>query len=177
MDINQKTLIIAKHEIAFPMGPGGVLLYSRALREARAVPVHICEVRRCRGHRACVSGDPYSGLKTKRSTFTLSAYGGSSWRWNDEHSFQYKNGSWHLINRLYQGFHGPQISEQLDDYITGVGTHWSIDDVIIMEWRSRGEPNPDALYMHKVEEKIKLGPPPTLEAFSREFAQEMYREN
>jgi len=121
-------------------------------------------------------GDPYSGLEADRNTFTLSAYGGSSWKWNDEHTFQYENGSWHLIKRLYQGFHGPQISEQLDDYITGVGTHWSIDDDIIMEWRSGDEPNPDTLYKHKVEETIKLGPQPTLEAFSREFAQEMYRE-
>jgi len=120
-------------------------------------------------------GDPYSGLEANGSAFTSSAYGGSSWKWNDEHTFQYKDGAWYLIKRLQQGFRGPQIGEQLDDYAIGTGTHWSIDDDIIMEWYKESRREPDLLYKHKVEEIVKLGPPPTLEAFSRAFAQEMYR--
>ena len=126
-------------------------------------------------------GDPYSGLSVEGSTFTSSAFGGSSWRWSDEHTFQYMNGTWYLVKRHQQGFHGPQISDRLDDYLAGVGVHWSIDADIVLEWRwnlegEDSEMDMDELYRHKTEETITLGPPPTLEAFSREFTQEMHRE-
>ena len=69
-----------------------------------------------------IFGDPYQELTVSNNTFTTSAYGGSAWRWNENYTFEYKNGEWYLLSRQHEfGYGDFQTSYQYDNYKTGIG--------------------------------------------------------
>lgn len=41
-------------------------------------------------------GDPYERLTAEGNSFTVSAYGGSSWKWSEMYTFTYRDGTWYL---------------------------------------------------------------------------------
>lgn len=59
--------------------------------------------RQCGG----VMGDPYNGIVITSNGFTLSFYGGSSWRWETDYRFLYKPArkNWFLIKESQLSFH------------------------------------------------------------------------
>lgn len=56
--------------------------------------------RQCGG----VYGDPYDGTAIKNNGFTLTFYGGSSWRWGYDYTFGYKAGDWYLLSEKQISF-------------------------------------------------------------------------
>ncbi|MEO7983639.1 MAG: hypothetical protein ABI688_06135 [Bacteroidota bacterium] len=58
--------------------------------------------RQCGG----VFGDPYSGTEIITNGFTLSFYGGSSWRWGTDYRFMYKPAkkNWYLVREAQTSF-------------------------------------------------------------------------
>jgi hypothetical protein len=58
--------------------------------------------RQCGG----VFGDPYAGIQIMNSGFTISFYGGSSWRWGYNYRFAYKptKKNWYLIKESQTSF-------------------------------------------------------------------------
>jgi hypothetical protein len=54
-----------------------------------------------------VFGDPYQGIMTKPGEFTLSFYGGSSWRWSEDYTFRYDRikKNWFLETHRSSSFH------------------------------------------------------------------------
>ncbi len=58
--------------------------------------------RQCGG----VFGDPFNGVKISANSFTLSFYGGSSWRWSADYRFAYKplKKNWYLVKETHSSF-------------------------------------------------------------------------
>lgn len=57
-----------------------------------------------------VYGDPYLPLTAEGTVFTTHCYGGSGWRWSEDYTYEYIEGTWYLI-----------LAEEIDgyqDYIT-----------------------------------------------------------
>ena len=54
-----------------------------------------------------VMGDPYQGITTKPGEFTVSFYGGSSWRWGEDYTFRYDKAKkdWFLEKHFSTSFH------------------------------------------------------------------------
>lgn len=59
--------------------------------------------RQCGG----VFGDPYAGTKIAANSFTLSFYGGSNWRWENDYRFVYKSikKNWYLVKESQANYH------------------------------------------------------------------------
>ena len=67
-------------------------------------------------------GDPYEPLTAKGNVFTITAFGGSSWKWKEASTFRYMNGGWYLIYDEERGTLGPiSVSYFYNDYDSGVG--------------------------------------------------------
>jgi len=119
-------------------------------------------------------GSGYDRLSTNGRTFTIEMTLGSAWSGTDKCTFQYIDGTWYLVRRHQYGWHSTQgivTYESIDDYLSRVGIRRKNSDERVM-----AERDPDAgsevIQDFETDERIKLGPPPTLKAFSREFAQE-----
>lgn len=58
--------------------------------------------RQCGG----VFGDPYEGTEIKNNGFTVSFYGGSTWRWGYQYRFDYKPAKkdWYLVREKQESF-------------------------------------------------------------------------
>lgn len=54
-----------------------------------------------------IFGDPFSGITAKRKSFTVSHYGGSSWRWTNDYTFSYSriDKTWQLVRAEESSFH------------------------------------------------------------------------
>jgi hypothetical protein len=52
-------------------------------------------------------GDPFQQITIERNRFTISHYGGSSWRWSDETTFAYsrKDNTWQLVRVEITSYH------------------------------------------------------------------------
>ena len=119
-------------------------------------------------------GSGFDRLITNGRTFTIEMTMGSAWSGTDECTFQYRNGTWYLVRRYQYGWHSTQgiaTDESIDDYLTGVGIRRKNSDERVMAERDP-DAGPEVLRDFETDERIKLGPPPTLKAFSKEFAQE-----
>ncbi len=69
-----------------------------------------------------VYGDPYLPLTAEDSSFTTHSYGGSAWRWDEDFTYTYKEGTWYLTASEYSSGYGVYItSHHLDNWETGVG--------------------------------------------------------
>jgi hypothetical protein len=61
-----------------------------------------------------VYGDPYNGITFNNNVLKLHNYGGSSWRWLNEHTFRYQNKQWQLIGMSYNSYHNAACEESCD---------------------------------------------------------------
>lgn len=66
--------------------------------------------------------EPNLPLKADNHSFTISAYGGSAWKWYEKYTYEYINGEWYLIeNENINGYGDWQESYFYNDYIKGSG--------------------------------------------------------
>ena len=64
----------------------------------------------CR-HCGGVFGDPYEGISIQKNVFTISFYGGSSWRWAYRYTFSFNplKSNWFLIRQFELSYHNIDI--------------------------------------------------------------------
>lgn len=66
-----------------------------------------------------VFGDPYEGISIEGNTFSISHYGGSSWRWATTQSYKFDNqkNNWFLIQNSSVSYHAsePETTEESSD--------------------------------------------------------------
>ena len=57
-----------------------------------------------------VMGDPFVGVQVGARTFTVSNYGGSSWRWSADYRFDYsrRDDAWQLVRVTGSSFHASE---------------------------------------------------------------------
>ncbi len=69
-----------------------------------------------------VFGDPYEPLTAEGTSFTTHAYGGSAWRWSEDNTYAYREGTWWLASsEETYGYGDYTTSYSKDDWESGVG--------------------------------------------------------
>ena len=105
-----------------------------------------------------IHGDPYEPLTVEEVSFTTHAYGGSGWRWSEDYTYTYREGTWWLTLSEDTYGYGDYITDySRNDWDSGVGIRKKrSDDWGVMEenWESEEY---DAVY------EIVMDEPQTLE--------------
>ena len=69
-----------------------------------------------------VYGDPYLPLTAEGVSFTTHMYGGSAWRWSEDFTYTYREGSWWLTSSEETYGYGDYITDySSNDWESGVG--------------------------------------------------------
>lgn len=69
-----------------------------------------------------VFGDPYQPLTAEGASFTTHTYGGSAWRWSEDITYTYREGTWwRTLSEDTYGYGGYTTSYSKDDWESGVG--------------------------------------------------------
>lgn len=69
-----------------------------------------------------VFGDPYQPLTAEGTVFTTHAYGGSAWRWSEDYTYTYREGTWWLTSSEETYGYGDYITDyEKNDWESGVG--------------------------------------------------------
>jgi hypothetical protein len=88
-------------------------------------------------------GDPFVGVQTARTAFTVQHYGGSAWRWSAEYTFRYsrRDDTWQLTLVEQRSFHAldPDDSVEVKAYKPPKDFgKIDIADFDPEDWRGRG---------------------------------------
>lgn len=90
-----------------------------------------------------VMGDPFQPIAAGFKTFTVSAYGGSSWRWSVEYKFNYSrlDDTWQLVRVTEATFHSSLPEEGKSEVFTPPKDYGKIDvaDFALENWKGRGK--------------------------------------
>lgn len=69
-----------------------------------------------------VYGDPYQPLTAEGTSFTTHTYGGSAWRWCEDYTYSYREGTWWLTSSEEAYGYGDYITDyEKNDWESGVG--------------------------------------------------------
>ena len=69
-----------------------------------------------------VYGDPYLPLTAEGNSFTTHAYGGSAWRWSEDYTYSYKEGTWYLLSsEETYGYGWYETDYERNDWESGIG--------------------------------------------------------
>lgn len=69
-----------------------------------------------------VFGDPYQPLTAEGTSFTTHTYGGSAWRWSEDYTYTYREGTWWLTASEKTYGYGDYITDYgKNDWVSGVG--------------------------------------------------------
>lgn len=69
-----------------------------------------------------VFGDPYQPLTAEGTSFTTHTYGGSAWRWWEDYTYSYREGTWWLTSSEEAFGYGDYITDyEKNDWESGVG--------------------------------------------------------
>ncbi len=69
-----------------------------------------------------VYGDPYQPLTAEGTSFTTHTYGGSAWRWWEDYTYSYREGTWWLTSSEEAYGYGDYITDyEKNDWESGVG--------------------------------------------------------
>ena len=69
-----------------------------------------------------VFGDPYLPLTAENTSFTTHSFGGSAWKWSEDYTYDYKDGTWYLTKSENTYGYGPYTtSYEVDDWERGIG--------------------------------------------------------
>lgn len=69
-----------------------------------------------------VYGDPYLPLTAEGTSFTTHAFGGSAWKWSEDYTYTYKEGTWYLTrSEDSYGYGWYTTSYSMNDWEKGVG--------------------------------------------------------
>jgi hypothetical protein len=102
-----------------------------------------------------VFGDPYQEITASKNTFTTNAYGGSGWRWSENHTFEFKNGLWYLMSiKQSYGYGSFETSYTYNNYKSCIGSRRVTEE-------SPEKKNPLSLKYY-----VKLDKQPLLEDFA-----------
>lgn len=105
-----------------------------------------------------VFGDPYQPLTAEGTSFTTHAYGGSAWRWSEDRTYTYRQGTWWLTaSEDTYGYYEHITSYHRNDWESGTGIRKersSEFDDMEENWESTEY---DVVY------EVPLGDPMTLE--------------
>lgn len=102
-----------------------------------------------------IYGDPYQELTASKNTFTTNTYGGSAWRWSENHTFEFKNGQWFLLSVEHGYGYGPfETSYEYDNFKSGIG------------FRRDTQESPEKKKPKRLEYQVKLDQQPLLEDFA-----------
>ena len=127
LEERQRPLLILVRE------PGGALTLRK--RNDRVVYCSSC---------GGAMGDPFVGVKTAGTAFTVQHYGGSAWRWSAETTFRYsrRDDTWQLTRVELRSFHAldPDDSVEVEVY-EPPRDFGKIDlaDFDPDDWKGRGE--------------------------------------
>lgn len=115
-------------------------------------------------------GDPYERLTAEGNSFTVSAYGGSSWKWSEMYTYTYRGGTWYLTwSEEYSMFGRYTVDDVIDDWEKGVrtrkmrSTDFDMEKVWIMEEEEMEAAGYDLEY------EMRLDEPPTLYQASKRW--------
>lgn len=107
-----------------------------------------------------VYGDPYLPLTAEGKTFTTHCYGGSGWRWSEDYTYEYIEGTWYLVLAEEIDGYGEYITEySRNDWKSGVGIRKERNAAFSdMEehWDEEGEPRYDLAYEMTLDEMPTL---------------------
>ena len=69
-----------------------------------------------------VYGDPYLPLTAEGCSFTTHTYGGSAWRWSEDYTYTYKEGTWYLTSsEETYGYGWYETDYKKNDWESGIG--------------------------------------------------------
>lgn len=69
-----------------------------------------------------IYGDPYLPLTAEGTSFTTHTYGGSAWRWSEDYTYTYREGTWWLSSSEETYGYGDYITDyERNDWESGVG--------------------------------------------------------
>lgn len=69
-----------------------------------------------------VFGDPYQPLTAEGTSFSTHTYGGSAWRWSEEYTYAYREGTWWLVSSEETYGYGDYCTNyEKNDWESGVG--------------------------------------------------------
>lgn len=121
-------------------------------------------------------GDPYERLTAEGNSFTVSAYGGSSWKWSEMYTYTYRDGTWYLTwSEEYSMFGRYTVDDVIDDWEKGVRTRKmrSTDFDAEKVWMMEEEEMEAAGY--DLEYEMRLDEPPTLYQASKRWCSALDR--
>ncbi len=111
-------------------------------------------------------GDPFEPLTAEGTSFTVSALGGSAWKWFWTYTFTYRDGDWYLAEAGEDDwFMGPccTFNSVTDDWETGVRTRCiQSDDRGDLERRMEEQEGEDGEIQYDLVYDMRLDEPPTL---------------
>lgn len=88
-------------------------------------------------------GDPFQPVVAGLKTFTVSAYGGSSWRWSVEYKFDYSriDDTWQLVRIKEATFHSSEPDKGKSEVFTPPNDYGKIDiaDFDRKNWKGQGK--------------------------------------
>lgn len=121
-------------------------------------------------------GDPYERLTAEGNSFTVSAYGGSSWKWSEMYTYTYRDGTWYLTwSEEYSMFGLYTVDDVIDDWEKGVrtremrSTDFDAEKVWMMEEEEIEAEGYDLEY------EMRLDEPPTLYQASKRWCSALDR--
>lgn len=105
-----------------------------------------------------VFGDPYEPLTAEGTAFTTHSYGGSAWRWSEDYTYEYMEGTWYLtLSETAYGYGGYTTDYRMDDWKSGVGIREvRSSEFSDMEEHWDEEPECDLAYEIPLDEMITL---------------------
>ena len=113
-----------------------------------------------------VYGDPYLPLTAEGHSFTTHTYGGSAWRWSEDYTYTYKEGTWYLLSSEESyGYGWYEMDYKKDDWESGVGIRKKRSSEFAEMEKQWEEENPEYDLVYEV----ILDEPPTLQQASRRW--------
>lgn len=88
-------------------------------------------------------GDPFVGVKTMGTAFTVQHYGGSAWRWSAEYTFRYsrRDDTWQLTRVELRSFHALDPDDSVEVNVYEPPKDFGKIDIVDFDpddWKGRG---------------------------------------
>lgn len=107
-----------------------------------------------------VFGDPYLPLTAEGSSFTTHAFGGSGWKWSEDYTYTYSEGTWiQTLSVDHYGYGPYTTSYREDNWETGVGVRKersSEFEDMEKNWEKEEEADWDIVYEISLDKPLTL---------------------
>lgn len=113
-----------------------------------------------------VYGDPYLPLTAEGHSFATHTYGGSAWRWSEDYTYTYKEGTWYLTSSEESyGYGWYETDYKKNDWEGGIGIRKKRSSEFAEMEKHWEEENPEYDLVYEV----TLDEPPTLQQAGRRW--------